>query len=77
MTPEHLTKTVLTFDQIAEFVLAHASSPTTTRQVEEAVEALVAHGIVETMWDENGCVSYRLTRHGADHAIDMAREEGW
>ena len=64
------TKT-LTFAQIAAWLRTRFGpdfTPPTDAEVENAIESLVAQGIVETLWSEDGTVAYRLTREGKTYA---------
>ena len=54
-------------------------------KIEKAVEDLIAKGMVETLWDENGNVSYRLTAIGRvvgkaindQYQYDTEQHDGW
>jgi DNA-binding PadR family transcriptional regulator len=74
MTPPRRT---LSFQQITQWLVAHSPMCPTTAEVEGAIESLVEQGIIETLWDENGTVSYRLTRDGFRYASGLSRQEGW
>jgi len=66
----------LNFRQINEYLQSHPmpdSTPPSNQEIENAIETLVQQGIVETLWDEDGKVMYRLTRDGKAHAEAMMR----
>ena len=54
-------------------------------KVETAVEGLIAKGMIETLWDADGNVSYRLTAIGRvvgkaindQYQYDMEQHDGW
>lgn len=54
-------------------------------RVEDAIEALIHKGMVETMWDENGNISYRLTAIGRvvgkaindQYLYNTEQHDGW
>jgi hypothetical protein len=73
------TKT-LTFAEIADWLrnrFGPGITPPTDAEVENAIESLVGQGIIETLWDSNGQVAYRLTRDGTAYAQSMIQERGW
>ena len=66
----------LNFQQINSYLQSRPmpdSTPPSTQEIEYAIETLVRQGIVETLWDANGKVMYRLTRDGKAHAEAMMR----
>ena len=54
-------------------------------KIEKVVEDLIAKGMVETLWDADGNVSYRLTAIGRvvgkaindQYKYDMEQHDGW
>ena len=54
-------------------------------KIDKAVEDLIAKGMVETLWDADGNVSYRLTAIGRvvgkaindQYQYDMEQHDGW
>jgi len=54
-------------------------------KIETAVEGLIAKGMVETLWDADGNVSYRLTAIGRvvgkaindQYQYDTEQHDGW
>lgn len=54
-------------------------------RVEDAVEASIHKGMVETLWDENGNISYRLTAIGRvvgkaindQYLYNTEQHDGW
>jgi hypothetical protein len=54
-------------------------------KIEKVVEDLIAKGMVETLWDADGNVSYRLTAIGRvvgkaindQYQYDMEQHDGW
>lgn len=54
-------------------------------RVEKTVEDLIHKGMIETLWDENGNISYRLTAIGRvigktindQHQYEMEQQDGW
>jgi len=54
-------------------------------KIDKAVEDLIAKGMVETLWDADGNVSYRLTAIGRvvgkaindQYQYDMEHHDGW
>lgn len=73
-TPQRLT---LTFDQITNWLVMNSPVRPTAEEVESAIESLVEQGIIETLWDADGVVSYRLTRDGIDYATNLFQQEDW
>lgn len=66
----------LNFQQINSYLQSRPmpdSTPPSTQEIEDAIETLVRQGIVETLWDADGKVMYRLTREGKAHAQAMMR----
>jgi DNA-binding PadR family transcriptional regulator len=65
---------ILNFQQIAAYLQSNplpGFTPPSADEVESAIETLVRQGIVETLWSEDGQVTYRLTREGKAHAQAM------
>jgi hypothetical protein len=54
-------------------------------RVEKTVEELIHKGMIETLWDANGNISYRLTAIGRvigktindQHQYEMEQHDGW
>jgi len=54
-------------------------------KIDKAMEDLIAKGMVETLWDADGNVSYRLTAIGRvvgkaindQYQYDMEQHDGW
>jgi predicted transcriptional regulator len=54
-------------------------------RVEKTVEELIHKGMIETLWDENGNISYRLTAIGRvigktindQHQYELEQHDGW
>ena len=71
----------MTMSEIHE-MLAHELP---AHKIDKAVEDLIAKGMVETLWDENGNVSYRLTAIGRvvgkaindQYQYDTEQHDGW
>ena len=70
--------TPMPFDKIVTFLTSQNPdlNPTST-EVENALEALIGKGIVETLWDEDGNTLYRLTHTGREMAQGMKQQYGW
>jgi DNA-binding PadR family transcriptional regulator len=66
------------FDKIVAFLTAqNPDLQPMPYEVEDALEAMIRNGIVETLWDEDGNTLYRLTNTGREMAEDMKRQYGW
>ena len=73
----HMDTKTLTFAEIAKWLRIRsvpAFAPPTDAEVENAIESLVAQGIVETLWGEDGTVAYRLTREGKTYAQSVVNK---
>lgn len=65
---------LMSFDEIVAFVTGEPGpdgEPVSPAVVEEALERLVEADIIETLWDDEGNIQYRLTRAGRWVAQDM------
>ena len=70
--------TPMPFDKIVAHLTAQSPDlQPMPYEVEDALEAMIRNGIVETLWDEDGNTLYRLTNAGRDMAEDMKRQYGW
>ena len=70
--------TPMTFDKIVAFLTAQSPDlQATVTEVEDALESMIRNGIVETLWDEDGDVLYRLTTTGRDMAEGLKQQYGW
>ena len=71
----------LTMSQLRNLLAAELPAD----RVEDVVEALIHKGMVETMWDENGNISYRLTAIGRvvgkaindQYLYNTEQHDGW
>lgn len=74
-----LVDRTLNYNEIIAFVTATAGpdgTPISPAEVEQALERLVDADIVETLWDDEGYIQYRLTRAGRWVAQDIMEREG-
>ena len=66
------------FDKIVAFLTAqNPDLQPMPYEVEDALEAMIRNGIVETLWDEDGNTLYRLTNTGRDMAEGLKQQYGW
>ena len=67
-------KKELTAAEITDWLMSNATIPPSLREVEESLESLVNKGIIETLWNEDGDVLYRLTEIGEMVAEAVIKE---
>ena len=68
-------KKVLTAAEITDWMMSYSPVLPTQQEIEDSLESLVNKGILETLWNEDGEVLYRLTNIGDMVAKAIVEEE--